>query len=96
MSVNDYFVMNAWARSQQLQNVKVIPDGNGEFTQQVGMLVRKENLGFGMRSWRYAMIVNDGVIEQLFVEEGKGNDVEGDPYEHSSPENIMRILDVDG
>jgi thioredoxin-dependent peroxiredoxin len=92
MSVNDSFVMNSWARSQNLENVKVIPDGNGEFNAAIGMLVNKENLGFAARSWRYAMIVNDMVVEELFVEEGKIDNCETDPYDVSSPENIMRKL----
>ena len=66
LSVNDSFVMNQWAKAQGLDNVKVIPDGSGEFTQKVGMLVRKDNLGFGPRSWRYAAIIDDGVVEAVF------------------------------
>ena len=68
MSVNDSFVMNAWAKSQNLQNVKVIPDGGGEFTRQMGMLVEKDPEGFGYRSWRYAMVINDGVVEKIWEE----------------------------
>ena len=64
LSVNDAFVMNAWAKNQDLKNVKVIPDGSGEFTRLMGMLVKKDNLGFGMRSWRYAALVNDCIIEK--------------------------------
>ena len=64
MSVNDSFVMNAWAQDQKLENVKVIPDGNGQFTQEMGMLCQKRDKCFGQRSWRYAMIVNNGVIEK--------------------------------
>jgi peroxiredoxin len=67
MSVNDSFVMNAWAANQKLENVKVIPDGNGQFTEEMGMLVSKKDKCFGSRSWRYAMIVVNGVIEQMFV-----------------------------
>ncbi len=68
MSVNDSFVMNAWARNQELENVKVIPDGSGDFTRLMGMLVQKDNLGFGARSWRYAAVINDGVVEAWFEE----------------------------
>jgi len=57
MSVNDTFVMNAWKQDQEAENVTVIPDGNGEFTEGMGMLVGKEDLGFGKRSWRYSMLV---------------------------------------
>ncbi len=92
ISVNDAFVMNAWGKSQGLVNVKLIPDGSGEFTRKVGMLVAKDNLGFGMRSWRYAAIVNDGTFEKLFVEEGFSDNCETDPYGASSPQNILESL----
>lgn len=93
MSVNDSFVMNKWAESQKIGNVKVIPDGNGEFTQAMGMLVQKRNLGFGPRSWRYAAIVNDGKIEAWFEEPGRCDDHGEDPYGESSPENLMAYLE---
>lgn len=93
LSVNDSFVMNKWAQSQDLKNVKVIPDGSGEFTRKMGMLVAKDNLGFGMRSWRYAAIVNDGVIEAWFQEPGLSDNHGENPYGESSPENLMRYLD---
>lgn len=92
MSVNDSFVMNAWARDQKLENVQVIPDGNGEFTRKMGMLVAKENLGFGNRSWRYAAIVNDGVVEAWFEEPGLCDNHSEDPYGVSSPENVLKHL----
>jgi peroxiredoxin len=94
MSVNDSFVMNAWAKDQDLKYVKVIPDGNGSFTQGLGMLVNKYNLGFGKRSWRYAAIVNDGFIEAWFEEPGYRDDANDDPYKISSPENIMAYLNA--
>ena len=92
MSVNDSFVMNAWAQNQKLENVKVIPDGNGEFTDAMDMLVEKRDRCFGMRSWRYAMIINDSVIEEMFVEPGKDDNVIEDPYDVSSPENVLKYL----
>ena len=92
MSVNDSFVMNAWAADQKLENVKVIPDGNGQFTQEMGMLCQKRDKCFGQRSWRYAMIVNNGVIEKMFVEPGKTDDTPEDPYGESSPENVLKYL----
>ena len=92
LSVNDAFVMNAWAESQKIKNVKVIPDGSGEFTKQMGMLVDKDNLGFGQRSWRYAMIVKNGIIDSMYVEQGKEDNCETDPYLISSPENILYHL----
>jgi peroxiredoxin len=92
ISVNDSFVMNAWATDQKLENVKVIPDGNGQFTQEMGMLCQKRDKCFGQRSWRYAMVVNDGNIEQMFVEPGKIDDSAEDPYGESSPENVLKYL----
>ncbi|MFN4098574.1 MAG: peroxiredoxin [Pararhodobacter sp.] len=92
MSVNDAFVMNQWAKSQGLANVQVIPDGSGEFTRRMGMLVRKDNLGFGLRSWRYAAIINDGVIEAWFEEPGLCDNHVEDPYSVSSPESLMTWL----
>ena len=92
LSVNDSFVMNAWAKQQELQNVKVIPDGSGQFTRLMGMLVNKDNLGFGARSWRYAMIVNDGVIEAWFEEPGREDNCGSDPYGETSPETVLNWL----
>lgn len=92
ISVNDAFVMNAWGRDQNLQNVKLIPDGSGEFTRKMGMLVCKDNLGFGMRSWRYAAIVNDGVVEAWHEEPGFSDNCETDPYGASSPQSILEEL----
>lgn len=85
VSVNDAFVMQEWQRSQHADQITMIPDGNGEFTEGMGMLVSKHDLGFGQRSWRYSMLVRDGVIEQLFVEPDKP----GDPYEVSDPETML-------
>jgi len=92
LSVNDSFTMNAWFDGQGIQNVRPLPDGNGEFTELMGASVEKSNLGFGIRSWRYAIFVNDNVIEKVFVEEGFGDNIETDPYDVSSPENILKNL----
>lgn len=92
MSVNDSFVMNQWAKNQKLENVTVIPDGSGEFTEKVGMLVRKDNLGFGARSWRYAAIVNDGCVEAWLEEPGRCDDCPEDPYGASAPESVLEWL----
>jgi peroxiredoxin len=92
ISVNDSFVMNAWAQDQNIQNVKLIPDGNAYFTRSMGMLVNKSNLGFGERSWRYAAVVKDGIIEKLFVEDGKRDNVDTDPYEATTPENVLNYV----
>lgn len=88
VSVNDAFVMQEWQRSQNAENIIMIPDGNGEFTERMGMLVNKHDLGFGQRSWRYSMLVRDGVIEQMFAEPDKP----GDPYEVSDPETMLTHL----
>lgn len=92
LSVNDGFVMNAWAKDQNIQNVKMIPDGNAEFTNAMGMLVSKANLGFLNRSWRYAAVVDNGVIEKLFEEPGKSDNCPEDPYGESSPESVLSYL----
>ena len=92
LSVNDSFVMNQWGKSQNLQNIGLIPDGSGEFTRKMGMLVNKDNLGFGMRSWRYAAIINDGVVEEWFEEPGYEDNCADDPYGVSSPQNILEAL----
>jgi peroxiredoxin len=92
ISVNDGFVMNAWAQDQNIQNVKLIPDGNAYFTRSMGMLVNKSNLGFGERSWRYAAVVKDGIIEKLFVEPGKRDNSPEDPYGETTPENVLNYI----
>ena len=92
ISVNDGFVMNSWGKSLGIEKVKLIPDGNAHFTREMGYLVRKTNLGFGERSWRYAAIVNDGIIEKLFVEEGMRDNADTDPYEVSTPENVLNYI----
>ena len=92
MSVNDSFVMNKWAEAQKLENVDVIPDGSGEFTRKMGMLVSKDNLGFGNRSWRYAAVVANGVVEAWFEEPGLTDNHGEDPYGVSSPETVLNYL----
>ncbi len=89
VSVNDTFVMNAWLEDQEAENITVVPDGNGEFTRGMGMLVSKEGLGFGDRSWRYSMLVNDGKIEKMFIEPVK----EGDPFEVSDADTMIKYID---
>jgi len=92
ISVNDAFVMNAWGKSQGVKNVKLIPDGSCDFTRGMNMLVAKDNLGFGLRSWRYAAVINDGVVENWFEEPGFEHNCESDPYGVSSPQNILDTL----
>lgn len=88
VSVNDTFVMNAWAADQDAENVSFIPDGNGEFTEGMGLLVDKKELGFGKRSWRYSMLVKDGVIEKMFIEP----DLPGDPFEVSDADTMLAYI----
>ena len=88
ISVNDAFVMEEWQKTQHADKVTFIPDGNGEFTEQMGMLVDKNNLGFGKRSWRYSMLVKDGVIEKMFIEP----EVEGDPFEVSDADTMLKYI----
>jgi len=92
MSVNDTFVMNAWAKDQGIKKVKMIPDGSGEFTEKVGMLVTKNNLGFGKRSWRYSMFVDNGEIKKAFLEPGFQNDCPTDPFEVSDVDTMIAYL----
>lgn len=89
LSVNDTFVMNAWSADQDAENILFIPDGNGEFSEGMGMLVDKDDLGFGKRTWRYSMIVKDGVIEKMFIEPQQP----GDPFEVSDADTMLRYLD---
>ncbi|MEH2044336.1 glutathione peroxidase [Nostoc sp.] len=88
ISVNDTFVMNEWAKDQEAGNITLIPDGNGEFTEGMGLLVDKSDLGFGKRSWRYSMLVKDGVINQMFIEPEEP----GDPFKVSDAETMLRYI----
>lgn len=88
LSVNDTFVMNAWKESQEAENITFLPDGNGEFSEKLGFLVSKDDLGFGKRTWRYSMLVNDGVIEKMFIEPDKP----GDPFEVSDADTMLNFV----
>lgn len=92
ISVNDAFVMNAWGKSQGIENIGLIPDGSGKFTRCMGMLVEKDNLGFGDRSWRYGAVINNGTVEAWFEEPGFEDNCETDPYGESSPQHILAHL----
>jgi peroxiredoxin len=93
VSVNDSFVMNAWSKYMGVKNVKMIPDGSGNFTRFMGMLVGKNHLGFGNRSWRYMCVIDNGVVEAWWEEPGINNDGEdNDPYVESTPENMIDYL----
>lgn len=88
VSVNDTFVMNAWAEDQGTEHIKFIPDGNGEFSEGMGMLVDKEDLGFGKRSWRYSMLVKDGVVVKQFIEPNEP----GDPFKVSDADTMLNYI----
>jgi glutaredoxin-like protein len=88
MSVNDTFVMNEWKVDQKADKITFIPDGNGDFTDGMGLLVDKQDIGFGKRSWRYSMLVKDGVIEKMFIEPNKP----GDPFEVSDADTMLAYI----
>ncbi|MCY7366926.1 MAG: peroxiredoxin [Chamaesiphon sp.] len=92
LSVNDAFVMYQWGKNMGVKNVKLLPDGNGEFSRKMGMLVEKSNLGFGMRSWRYSMVIKDGKVEKVFAEAGFGDNCETDPFEVSDVDTMLAYL----
>ena len=92
ISVNDAFVMFQWGKSQNAKNVFLLPDGNGEFTRKMGMLVDKTNLGFGLRSWRYSMYVENGEIKKLFAEPGFSDNCPTDPFEVSDADTMLNYL----
>ncbi|MDW6002733.1 glutathione peroxidase [Vibrio mangrovi] len=88
VSVNDTFVMNAWKNDQEAENITFIPDGNGEFTAGMGMLVDKNDLGFGQRSWRYSMLVKNGIVEEMFIEPNEP----GDPFKVSDADTMLKYI----
>ena len=92
LSVNDAFTMFQWGKHLGVKQVKMLPDGNGDFTRGMGMLVRKENLGFGYRSWRYAMLVDDKSIVKLFSEPGKYDNCPDDPFTVSGADTMLDFL----
>lgn len=92
LSVNDAFVMFQWGKQQGAKNVFLLPDGNGEFTRKMGMLVDKSNLGFGMRSWRYSMYVDNGDVVKMFSEPNFGDNCPTDPFEVSDADTILNWL----
>ena len=92
LSVNDAFVMFQWKKNLGVSKVFMLPDGNGDFSRGMGMLVKKNNLGFGDRSWRYSMHVVDGVIKKMFVEEGFADNYAADPFEVSDGDTMLAYL----
>lgn len=92
LSVNDAFVMYQWGKHQGAKNVRLLPDGSGDFTRRMGMLVRKDNLGFGMRSWRYSALIEDGEVTKLFAEPGFDDDCPTDPFEVSDADTMLAYM----
>ena len=92
LSVNDAFVMFQWGKAQGVSKVKLLPDGSGEFTEKMGMLVKKDNLGFGKRSWRYSMFVDNGEVKKAFIEPGFSDDCPTDPFEVSDADTMLNYL----
>ena len=92
LSVNDSFVMNSWFKSLGVENVKPLADGSAKFTRQMGMLVDKDNLGFGMRSWRYSMVVDNGVVERIWIEPGQSDNFDADPFSVSDHDTMLKYL----
>ena len=93
ISVNDSFVMNAWAKDLKAEKVKMIPDGNGKFSEGMGMLINKEHLGFGKRSWRYSAVVDNGEVIKMFIEPGKNSTGDDqDPFETSDVDTMLKYL----
>ncbi len=92
LSVNDAFVMFQWGKHMGVEKVRLLPDGSGEFTRKMGMQVDKDNLGFGMRSWRYSAFINDGEVEQMFAEPGFADNAASDPFEVSDAQTMLNWL----
>ena len=92
LSVNDAFVMYQWGQHQGAKNVFLLPDGSGEFSRKMGMLVKKDNVGFGDRSWRYSMFVDDGEIKKMFIEPGFEDNCGSDPFEVSDAATMLDYL----
>ena len=92
IAVNDAFVMNSWGAANNMSHVRLLPDGSATFTRMMGMLVLKDNLGLGPRSWRYAADITNMVINKWFEEPGRSDNCRDDPYEVSSPQNILKAL----
>lgn len=92
LSVNDAFTMYQWAKNLNVSKVFMLPDGNGDFTKAIGALVKKENLGFGDRSWRYSLYVEDGVIQKAFIEPGFSDNCPEDPFEVSDADTMLTYL----
>ena len=92
LSVNDAFTMFQWSKNLDIKHIKMLPDGNGDFTRLMGMLVKKDNLGFGSRSWRYSMLVNDEKIVEIFAEPGKADNHSEDPFGNSDVDTILNFI----
>ncbi|WP_373487054.1 peroxiredoxin [Blastomonas sp.] len=95
ISVNDAFVMHQWGKTLGVEKVKLLPDGSADFTRRMGMLIRKDHVGFGERSWRYAMVIDNGVVTDWFEEPGINDQgLDSDPYGETAPEKILETIKV--
>lgn len=93
-SVNDSLTMSSWAVVQRFKNIKMLPDGNGDFARAMGMLVDKTNFGLGMRSWRYAVVINSNHVDKMYIENGKAEHLwPGDPIDVSDAETVLKFLE---
>jgi peroxiredoxin len=93
ISVNDAFVMFQWGKTLGVQKIKLLPDGSADFTRRMGMLIRKDHVGFGERSWRYSMVADDGKIVAWFEEPGINDEgLDADPYGETAPEKALEWL----
>jgi peroxiredoxin len=92
LAVNDAFVMFQWGRSLNVEKVFLLPDGNGEFTRKMGMLVDRSSNGLGMRSWRYSVHVVDREIKRAFIEPGFRDNPDGVPVKVTSAETMLEYL----
>ena len=92
LAVNDAFVMYQWGLKLGVQNVKMLPDGNGDFSRGMNLLVKKNNLGFGDRSWRYSMLVEDGKVSKIFLEPELSDNCPTDPFEVSDADTMLGFL----
>jgi len=96
VSVNDGFVMNAWAKDQGIEKVKLLADGNGDFTDSMGMLCTKRAKGFANRSWRYSLYAKNGIVQEAFIEPGFNHkDEDDDPYTCTDPETMIQFIEAD-
>ena len=94
IAVNDAFTLFQWGRHLGVERVTLVPDGNGDFTRAMGMLVSRRHLGYGLRSWRHAFVADEGRVVAWFEEPGIEDDggTDDDPYDATRPERVLGWL----